>query len=44
MAPSLQAARVGGLPLMFGMTVLAGLAEVLLARVVRFLRPLLPPS
>jgi xanthine permease XanP len=44
LAPSLQAARVGGLPLVFGMTVLAGLAEVLLARVVRSLRPLLPPE
>jgi NCS2 family nucleobase:cation symporter-2 len=44
LVPSLQAARVGGLPLVFGMTVLAGLAEVVLSRVVRLLRPLFPPE
>jgi xanthine permease XanP len=44
LVPSLEAARAGGLPLVFGMTVLAGLAEVALSRVVRLLRPLFPPE
>jgi NCS2 family nucleobase:cation symporter-2 len=44
LVPSLQAARSGGLPLVFGMTVIAGLLEVVLSRGVRLLRPLVPPE
>jgi len=40
--PSLLAARAGGLPLVFGMTVLAGLVEIALSRVLRALRPFFP--
>jgi NCS2 family nucleobase:cation symporter-2 len=42
--PSLLAARTGGLPLVFGMTVLAGLVEIALSRLLRALRPLFPPE
>ncbi len=42
--PSLLAARAGGLPLVFGMTVLAGLVEIALSRVLRALRPFFPPE
>lgn len=42
--PSLLAARTGGLPLVFGMTVLAGLVEIALSRVLRVLRPFFPPE
>jgi len=42
--PSLLAARTGGLPLVFGMTVLAGLIEIALSRVLRALRPFFPPE
>lgn len=44
LVPSLLAARQGGLPLVFGMTVFAGLIEIALSRVLRFLRPLFPPE
>jgi NCS2 family nucleobase:cation symporter-2 len=44
LAPSLQAARAGGLPLVFGMTVLAGLLQAVSARGLRWLRPLFPPE
>lgn len=39
---SLKAAEQGGLPLVFGMTIFAGLAGVLLSRIVHRLRPYLP--
>ena len=44
LVPSLFAARQGGLPLVFGMTVFAGLIEIALSRVLRFVRPLFPPE
>jgi NCS2 family nucleobase:cation symporter-2 len=42
--PSLLAAREGGLALVFGMTIAAGLMEIALARGLRFLRPWFPPE
>lgn len=42
--PSILAAQAGGLPLVAGMTAFAGLAGVLLARVLHRLRALLPPE
>ncbi|HSE00309.1 MAG TPA: solute carrier family 23 protein [Burkholderiales bacterium] len=42
--PSLLAAREGGLALVFGMTVAAGLFEAVLARGLRHLRPWFPPE
>lgn len=42
--PSLLAARTGGLPLVFGMTVFAGLVEIALSRMLRALRPFFPPE
>ncbi len=42
--PSLMAAKHGGLAVVFGMTVAAGLLEVSLAPVLRRLRPLFPPE
>ena len=44
LVPSLLAARHGGLSLVFGMTILAGLFELMLARGLRHLRPLFPPE
>jgi len=41
---SMQAAWLGGLPLMRGMTVIAGLAEAVFARFVHRLRVLFPPE
>lgn len=41
---SLVAAKHGGLPAVFGMTVAAGLLEIVLARALRHLRPLFPPE
>lgn len=41
-APSLLAAKAGGLPLVFGMTLFAGVVEGLLAPVLRRLRALVP--
>ena len=41
-APTLLAAKAGGLPLVFGMTAFAGLVEALLAPVLQRLRPLVP--
>lgn len=41
---SIFAGRAGGLPLVFGLTAVAGLFEGLLARVLPRLRPLLPPE
>jgi xanthine permease XanP len=43
-APSLLAARIGGLPLVFGMTIFAGLCEALLAPVLNRLRGIFPPE
>jgi NCS2 family nucleobase:cation symporter-2 len=42
--PSLLAAREGGLALVFGMTLAAGLFEAVLARGLRHLRPWFPPE
>ncbi len=39
-----KAAMAGGLPLVFGMTILAGLAGTLLSRVMHRLRPFFPPE
>lgn len=44
LVPSLLAARVGGLPLVFGMTIFAGLVEMALSRTLRRLRPFFPPE
>ena len=43
LAPSLAAIKLGGLPLLFGMTVFAGLVECILSPVLRRIRPLIPP-
>jgi xanthine permease XanP len=43
-APSLLAARTGGMPLVLGMTVFGGVLEILLSRAVRPLRPFVPPE
>jgi xanthine permease XanP len=42
--PGLLAAREGGLPLVAGMTVLAGVVELILSRVIGQLRPLFAPE
>jgi len=39
---SIQAAKIGGLSLVLGMTIFAGLCEILLSRVLHRLRPYLP--
>jgi xanthine permease XanP len=44
LSASLLAASVGGLPLLFGMTSVAGFFEVLLSRVMHRLRVLFPPE
>jgi NCS2 family nucleobase:cation symporter-2 len=44
LGPSLLAVQVGGLPLLFGMTVFAGLLEVGLAPLLNRLRPIFPPE
>jgi len=41
---SMEAAWLGGLPLMRGMTIAAGLVEAIFARVIHRLRPLFPPE
>jgi NCS2 family nucleobase:cation symporter-2 len=43
-APSLLAAQAGGLPMVAGMTILAGCATVILARVLGRVRALMPPE
>lgn len=43
LSPSLLAVKVGGLPLVFGMTILAGLFEALLSRLLPRLRVVFPP-
>jgi NCS2 family nucleobase:cation symporter-2 len=42
--PSLLAARTGGLEVVFGMTIAAGLLEMAMSRVLRRLRPIFPPE
>src|SRR5262245_58751165 len=42
--PSIAALKLGGLPLVFGMTIVAGLVQSVLAPSLRRLRPLLPPE
>jgi hypothetical protein len=44
LAPSLAAAKLGGFPLLFGMTVFAGVVEAALSPILRRLRPLFPPE
>ncbi len=44
LGPSVLAAQTGGLPLVFGMTIFAGLVEVALSLVLRRLRWLFPPA
>jgi len=44
LGPSLLAVQVGGLPLLFGMTLVAGLLEVALAPLLNRLRPIFPPE
>jgi len=44
LVPSLIAARYGGLALVFGMTIAAGLFELVLSRAMRRLRPVFPPE
>jgi NCS2 family nucleobase:cation symporter-2 len=44
LAPSLIAAKIGGLPLVWGMTVIAGLVEIGLSRVWGRLRTFIPPE
>jgi xanthine permease XanP len=43
-APSLLAAKLGGLPLVFGMTIFAGLLEVFVAPLLNRLRAIFPPE
>jgi xanthine permease XanP len=44
LGPSLAAAKLGGLPLVFGMTVFAGVIEAVLSPFLRRIRPLFPPE
>jgi NCS2 family nucleobase:cation symporter-2 len=44
LAASLAAAQAGGMPLVYGMTLLAGLFETALSRLISRLRPYLPPE
>jgi NCS2 family nucleobase:cation symporter-2 len=44
LAPSLLAAKLGGLPLVFGMTIFAGMVEAALAPLLNRLRPIFPPE
>jgi NCS2 family nucleobase:cation symporter-2 len=44
LAPSMLALKSGGLPLVWGMTVFAGLIEMMLSRVWSRLRPFIPPE
>jgi len=43
-SPSLMAATLGGLPLVFGMTIFAGVLEALLAPLLQRLRSIFPPE
>jgi len=42
--PSIAALKLGGLPLVFGMTILAGIVQSALSPMLRRIRPLLPPE
>ncbi|MFY9828344.1 MAG: solute carrier family 23 protein [Rhodoplanes sp.] len=42
--PSLAAVKLGGMPLVFGMTIVAGIVQAALAPMLRRIRPLLPPE
>ena len=44
LAPSLLAVKAGGLPLVLGMTMFGGFIEMGLSRLLRHLRPFLPPE
>src|ERR1700751_485123 len=44
LAPSLLAVKMGGLPLMWGMTIFAGVVEMALSQVWSRLRPFIPPE
>lgn len=44
LGPALLAAKIGGLPMVFGMTLLAGLLEVGVAPLLNRLRPIFPPE
>ena len=44
LAPSLLAVQAGGLPLVWGMTMFAGVVEIVLSRVWSRLRPFIPPE
>jgi NCS2 family nucleobase:cation symporter-2 len=44
LGPSIIAAKMGGLPLVFGMTIFAGIIEIALSRALPKLRELFPPS
>jgi xanthine permease XanP len=44
LGPSLLAVQIGGLPLLFGMTLFAGLLEVVIAPLLNRLRPIFPPE
>ncbi len=44
LAPSLLAAQIGGLPMVAGMTLLAGLATMVMARLLNRVRALMPPE
>jgi NCS2 family nucleobase:cation symporter-2 len=44
LGPSLSAAQIGGLPLVFGMTLIAGILQTAIAPVLRRVRFLLPPE
>ncbi len=44
LAPSLAAARIGGLPLVFGMTAFAGALEAAIAPILHRLRAIFPPE
>jgi len=44
LGPSLLAVKTGGLPLVLGMTMFGGFVEAVLSRILRYLRPYLPPE
>jgi xanthine permease XanP len=44
LGPSMSAAQIGGLPLVFGMTLIAGILQTAIAPVLRRVRFLLPPE
>jgi NCS2 family nucleobase:cation symporter-2 len=44
LGPSLLAVKLGGLPMLFGMTVFAGALEIALSRLLDRMRPIFPPE